>query len=845
MQVGWLEQVEPTQIGYHMPRLSGASCSAASDAEMCSIDVRPTTKQSPNNSQALNPEFGHDPGCVAALTLDEFVSDTLPVKNSHVSHSLIRGVDFYQGLRSTPTLQGVPATTNWLPTIREAWPRLDNQTARLRNCASHPFFPGPFNKRDAVTTFLSQGPETCYGQIAQPHLVWLNPAATRFLNLAGVTCTPSTPAPARKRRRPNQDLQERLARCEELLKQYANGSGPTTPVIQPSTLNGGSAPETPASTLGSGTSSIKWSPAGKVVTEDSGVRFMDNYLWASVYDELRAMKDIVETDDPDELSVLGSEDLSPENNTDFFFPGESQTVESRYLHPEPAQVFRLWQLYVDRVNPLTKVIHVPTVQPYVMEAVSNMTNIPMNYQALLFSIYIMASISLSEIECSQMLGISREEALRRFTAGLKLALTRVNFLKNHDMPILQALVLYLCSLSGRYDRHAAWILSGTVLRIAQKMGYHRDGELFDLLPFETEMRRRIWWQIILQDAKNAVTSGLTHSMLPSNWDTKEPQNLNDADLIPGSTEPFRPREGPTEMGFCLLLYQMSRFIISIGDHKGLVGFDIALLGQNTENDKLILERWRVMLENLEQNLMEIERRYIDISAGAVHAAALGLRPLVVSKLKEMLVPMQEQPEWGTEILSPKDNLFKQVIMNNEHSTDQYDQMAQSGFLWFSKLHLQLDVLAVMTGQLCQRPMGSLSDRAWRCIEKIYTYHPELSDMSQKQYAAQAQLTLRAWRAREQAFNQAGMPAQIPSFLCRLRDVAPSPDTRSSARSSVTPPAQTHQTGDLDQLLGGYLDTTSINWDMWGDLAANQDNRLSVGSYAGFDGSLAPHMGGLL
>ncbi|VTT68134.1 unnamed protein product [Fusarium fujikuroi] len=31
-------------------------------------------------------------------------------------------------------------------------------------------------------------------------------------------CTPSSPAPPRKRRRPNQDLLERLARCEELLR---------------------------------------------------------------------------------------------------------------------------------------------------------------------------------------------------------------------------------------------------------------------------------------------------------------------------------------------------------------------------------------------------------------------------------------------------------------------------------------------------------------------------------------------------------------------------------------------------------------------------------------------------
>jgi hypothetical protein len=44
-----------------------------------------------------------------------------------------------------------------------------------------------------------------------------------------------------------------------------------------------------------------------------------------------------------------------------------------------------------------------------------------------------------------MLGIEKEEALRRFTAGVKAALTKINFLKNHDMTTLQALVLYLVS----------------------------------------------------------------------------------------------------------------------------------------------------------------------------------------------------------------------------------------------------------------------------------------------------------------------------------------------------------------------------------------------------------------
>ncbi|KAK7216787.1 hypothetical protein V2G26_004790 [Clonostachys chloroleuca] len=42
--------------------------------------------------------------------------------------------------------------------------------------------------------------------------------------LLGINCTASQPAPHRKRRRKNQEMVERLERCEELLRQLAEGN---------------------------------------------------------------------------------------------------------------------------------------------------------------------------------------------------------------------------------------------------------------------------------------------------------------------------------------------------------------------------------------------------------------------------------------------------------------------------------------------------------------------------------------------------------------------------------------------------------------------------------------------
>ncbi|KAF5021221.1 hypothetical protein F66182_6740 [Fusarium sp. NRRL 66182] len=663
---------------------------------------------------------------------------------------------------------------------------------------------------------------------------------------ANVTCTPSTPAPARKRRRPNQDLQERLARCEQLLKQYADGSVPSPSVAAPSPTNGSlpdamsTQPDTYPATPTNMDGQSKWKPTGKMVKGEGGVRFMDSYLWANIHDELQAMKEIVDTDDPEDCSVMGSEDRSPDYNIDLLLSSDASQTSIEELQPDPVHVFRLWQVFVDRVNPLVKIIHVPSVQPYALELATNMNNIPLNYQSLLFSIFTITTVSLTEAESVQMLGMSREEALRKYTVGTKLALTKFNFLKNYDMVALQALLLYLFSLQNRYDRHAAWILSGMVVRIAQKMGYHRDGDYLGLNAFETEMRRRMWWQIIMQDAKNALVSGLSHSLLPSSWDTKMPQNVNDADLFPGSVEPLQAREGPTEMAFVLVGYQVAKFLVSAESLHGTPGLEAAIMGDDFEDQDPTtyptVDKYRELVDILEDNLKEVEVRYIDPTAGPIHLAALSVRPMIISKMREMLVPMREQPEWGTEILDKKDNLFKIVLMNNEHNTDAYEIMEQAGFLWFFKYHFQIEIFTVMTKQLCQRPTGSLADRAWCMVQKIYRYHPELMDMSQKTYSVQAQMVLRAWKKREQAFRAAGLPLETPNIIYHLRDVVTS-EPRTSEPSPQQPMAQFPSTNaqmtDLDPFLGNYLDVSTLNWDMWGSMNQPQEPQMPASFLGGF------------
>jgi hypothetical protein len=155
------------------------------------------------------------------------------------------------------------------------------------------------------------------------------------------------------------------------------------------------------------------------------------------------MRKIIDADDTEDTSP---DSINPDENSDLVLGGDTPSFAQEDLWPEPGHVFRLWQIYLDRVNPLTKIIHVPTLQPYLAEATAGSQNLPKNVEALLFSIFLMAAVSLSADEAQSLLGYSRDEALQRFSTGVRTSLSRLGFIKSNDITTLQALVIYLVSI---------------------------------------------------------------------------------------------------------------------------------------------------------------------------------------------------------------------------------------------------------------------------------------------------------------------------------------------------------------------------------------------------------------
>ena len=134
------------------------------------------------------------------------------------------------------------------------------------------------------------------------------------------------------------------------------------------------------------------------------------------------------------------------DSSHLLFGSSNQRADVSTLHPEQIQIFRFWQIYLDNVNPLLKVTHTPTLQARLIDAASDMTRIKPELVALMFSIYCVSIMSLSEDECPAMFGSSKEALLAKYQSGCQQALINCGFMRSVDRDCLTALFLYLVSL---------------------------------------------------------------------------------------------------------------------------------------------------------------------------------------------------------------------------------------------------------------------------------------------------------------------------------------------------------------------------------------------------------------
>jgi hypothetical protein len=123
------------------------------------------------------------------------------------------------------------------------------------------------------------------------------------------------------------------------------------------------------------------------------------------------------------------------------------TVPQEQRHPEPRHIFRLWQIFVENVNPLLKIIHVPTFQQRIFEVSWNIPSISKPTQAIMFAVYTLAIGSLSALDCVKLFDQEKDVLFNQYRKSTIQSLIAAELLSTRDVEVLQAFVLFLVRIN--------------------------------------------------------------------------------------------------------------------------------------------------------------------------------------------------------------------------------------------------------------------------------------------------------------------------------------------------------------------------------------------------------------
>lgn len=382
----------------------------------------------------------------------------------------------------------------------------------------------------------------------------------------------------------------------------------------------------------------------------------------------------------------------------------------RDFHPPAAIGHTLWGVYEQNIAPLTRVLYKPAVIDLVYKAFNTTELLSKDSEPLVFALYFAAITSMKPQEVQAELGEDHNAIILRYRFAVEQALARADFLRTQSLTVLQAAVLYLLAVWNSTDTQFVWTMTATIYRVAQGLGLHRDGSKLGLSPFETEMRRRIWWHIYLLDSQSSEHLATIPLIHEGTYDTQFPLNINDDDISPDSNEPLKGQTGFTETTFLLIQCEMTassrRFTKKLKTKAGGCY-------ESVEEFSRILDELNSLIETRYLKFYDIQ---VPIQWAAATMARLSLaRSWLVSHLC-----LLKSGSVGAELWRQKREVlfltaieaveFAHILETNEHTTR---------WAWIFEKCQQWQAFAFILSELCVRPASPVCDRAWNVVSVVY------------------------------------------------------------------------------------------------------------------------------
>ena len=323
---------------------------------------------------------------------------------------------------------------------------------------------------------------------------------------------------------------------------------------------------------------------------------------------------------------------------------------------------------------------------------------------------------------------------------------------------------------------------GVAIRIAQRMGIHSESALAKCTAIEAEMRRRLWWSLILFDNRISEIADSKTLTLDPTWDCKIPLNVNDSDLRPEMKGPPAIQGKSTEALFAVVRCELGEFVRHTSFHLDFTSPALKPIAKTFHDGAAPEGSEMVKLEEM------IENQYLKSCdpENPIHFMTMWSTRTYLAKCRLLEHHSRYSSPAMRRTDAQHDVATSHALRMLECDTKTMTSPLTKGFLWMNHLYFPFPAYIQIVQDLRRRPVSGQARQAWEVMSDNFEawFHSQFREDSPFLQMFTGMI-LQAWETCEAASK-------------RLEDFLTPPRIVSIIRHTLTQRARHAQNTDTKQ-----------------------------------------------
>ncbi|KAH9828412.1 C6 zinc finger protein domain-containing protein [Teratosphaeria destructans] len=434
-------------------------------------------------------------------------------------------------------------------------------------------------------------------------------------------------------------------------------------------------------------------------------------FWEQLSGAVDGLREVLESPEEDETDIPAAQlhTTSPTGSPGFCV-GMGHRGSMMLTSPHVSAEVReeLLHTYADRIDPIYKAVHWPSVRTHLRTSTFDARSPSM--QALELSICFIAVCALGDGDVQD-----RTELLEHYRTAAQRSIERAGIISNKDLAVLQALTLYLEGLRMCQRNDEFWLLVAVAVRAATDHGLD---QLNDVPPsqrttFDYQVKKRLWFCVGILDLQASFDRPCRTLLFALDF-VSQPLDANDDELESEDRlqeAALRDSVGLSEdMIFTFTICASTVCQRRLGE---CIAYSTAGNPEDAYNEKMgFIAEHEAFVQKLkhlypdEKKRTHIQRFAIAVASDVGNSMALFVRRPMQKQTGTFRPPQRD----ATEILAIGTGVLESWVLLK-------DSPEFAKYMWLVWVPWQ--ALAVTLAELCGPHQGPAVDRAWRAVMPAY------------------------------------------------------------------------------------------------------------------------------